>query len=70
MNKIKKIILIIFTINFATQVYAKDIPGSFADLPERLIPSVVIISPNLEKFSFVIFFGVIVNFIKVLYQKF
>ena len=44
MNKIKKIILIIFTINFATQVYAKDIPGSFADLAERLIPSVVNIS--------------------------
>jgi serine protease Do len=44
MNKVKKIILIIFTINFATQVFAKDIPGSFADLAERLIPSVVNIS--------------------------
>ena len=44
MNKIKKLITIFFTISFASQVFAKDIPGSFADLAERLMPSVVNIS--------------------------
>ena len=44
MNKIKKLIIIIFTISFALQSFAKDIPGSFADLAEKLMPSVVNIS--------------------------
>jgi len=44
MNKIKKLIIVLFVINFASQVFAKDIPGSFADLAERLMPSVVDIS--------------------------
>ena len=44
MNKIKKLLIVFFTISFATQVFSKDIPGSFADLAERLMPSVVNIS--------------------------
>ena len=44
MNKIKKLLIIFFTISFAHQVFAKDIPESFADLAERLMPSVVNIS--------------------------
>ena len=44
MNKIKKLLLVLFTISFASQVLAKDVPGSFADLAERLMPSVVNIS--------------------------
>ena len=44
MNKIKRLLLVFFTISFASQVFAKDIPGSFADLAERLMPSVVNIS--------------------------
>ena len=44
MNKIKKLLLVFLTISFASQVFAKDIPGSFADLAERLMPSVVNIS--------------------------
>jgi serine protease Do len=44
MNKIKKLLIVFFTISFASQVFAKDIPGSFADLAERLMPSVVDIS--------------------------
>ena len=43
-NKIKKLLIIFFTISFASQVFAKDIPASFADLAERLMPSVVNIS--------------------------
>ena len=44
MNKIKKILIVFFTISFASQVLAKDAPASFADLAERLMPSVVNIS--------------------------
>ncbi len=44
MNKIKKLLIIFFTIGFASHVLAKDAPASFADLAERLMPSVVNIS--------------------------
>ena len=44
MNKIKKLLLVFFTISFASQVIAKDVPVSFADLAEKLMPSVVNIS--------------------------
>ena len=44
MNKFKKLLIVFFTVTFATQVFSKDIPGSFADLAERLMPSVVNIS--------------------------
>ena len=44
MNKIKKLLISLFIISFASQVLAKDIPESFADLAERLMPSVVNIS--------------------------
>ena len=44
MNRIKKLFIIIFTISFVSQVLAKDAPASFADLAEKLMPSVVNIS--------------------------
>ena len=44
MNKIKKLLIVFLTMSFASQVFAKDIPGSFADLADRLMPSVVNIS--------------------------
>jgi serine protease Do len=44
MNFLKKLIIIFFTLNFVNQVNAKDAPASFADLAERLMPSVVNIS--------------------------
>ena len=44
MNKIKRLLIFFFTISFASQVLAKDVPVSFADLAERLMPSVVNIS--------------------------
>ena len=44
MNKIKKLLIIFFTISFAIQTSAQDAPASFADLAERLMPSVVNIS--------------------------
>jgi len=44
MKKIKKFILIVFSITFASQVFAKEVPNSFADLAEKLMPSVVNIS--------------------------
>ena len=44
MNRIKKLLIVFFTISFASQVFAKDRPASFADLAERLMPSVVNIS--------------------------
>ena len=44
MNKVKKLLIIFFTISFASHVLAKDAPVSFADLAERLMPSVVNIS--------------------------
>jgi serine protease Do len=44
MNKIKKLLVIFFSLTFALQTNAKDAPASFADLAERLMPSVVNIS--------------------------
>ncbi len=44
MKKIKKFIIIVFSITFASQVFAKEVPNSFADLAEKLMPSVVNIS--------------------------
>ena len=44
MNRIKKLIIVFFTLTFVIQVNAKDVPASFADLAERLMPSVVNIS--------------------------
>jgi serine protease Do len=44
MNKIKKLLILSFIFSFTSQIFAKDIPESFADLAERLMPSVVNIS--------------------------
>jgi len=44
MNKVKKLLITVFSIFFAMQVSAQNAPGSFADLAERLMPSVVNIS--------------------------
>ena len=44
MNKIKKLFILLFAISFTSQLLAKDAPVSFADLAERLMPSVVNIS--------------------------
>jgi len=44
MNKIRKLIITLFITCLSHQVFAKDIPESFADLAERLMPSVVNIS--------------------------
>ena len=44
MNKIKKLLIGFFALTFVMQANAKDMPGSFADLAERLMPSVVNIS--------------------------
>ena len=44
MNRINKLFIIIFAISFASHVLAKDVPASFADLAEKLMPSVVNIS--------------------------
>ena len=44
MKRIKKLIIVFFTLTFVIQVNAKDAPASFADLAERLMPSVVNIS--------------------------
>ena len=44
MKKIKELLIVFFTISLAAQVFAKDVPESFADLAERLMPSVVNIS--------------------------
>jgi len=44
MNKVKKLLIVFFSVVLATQVNAKDAPVSFADLAERLMPSVVNIS--------------------------
>ena len=43
MTSIKKILILFFTINFSF-AYAKPVPESFADLAEKLMPSVVNIS--------------------------
>ena len=44
MKKTKELLIVFFTISLASQVFAKDVPESFADLAERLMPSVVNIS--------------------------
>ena len=45
MEKIKFIFLtLIFTLSFSIQSNSKSVPASFADLAERLMPSVVNIS--------------------------
>ena len=44
MIKIKKLLIVFLVISFASQASAKEVPGSFADLAERLMPSVVNIS--------------------------
>ncbi|WP_415299642.1 Do family serine endopeptidase [Candidatus Pelagibacter sp. Uisw_134_02] len=44
MNKIKKVLTVLFTLAFSIQVNANDAPVSFADLAEKLMPSVVNIS--------------------------
>ena len=44
MNRIKRLFILLFVISFASQVLAKDAPASFADLAEKLMPSVVNIS--------------------------
>tara|TARA_B100000965_G_scaffold250371_1_gene210534 strand:+ start:85 stop:1497 length:1413 start_codon:yes stop_codon:yes gene_type:complete len=44
MNKIKKLLVVFFIICYFPQTLAKDIPASFADLAEKLMPSVVNIS--------------------------
>ena len=44
MHKIKKLLILFFVISFLPQVYAQEVPESFADLAERLMPSVVNIS--------------------------
>jgi len=44
MNRIKNLLIVFFTLTFVIQVNAKDAPASFADLAERLMPSVVNIS--------------------------
>ena len=47
MNRIKNLLIVFFTLTFVIQVNAKDAPASFADLAERLMPSVVNISTKL-----------------------
>jgi len=44
MNRIKKLFIILLAISFVSKVLAKDAPASFADLAEKLMPSVVNIS--------------------------
>ena len=44
MKRIKELLLLFFIISFTTHVFAKEVPKSFADLAEKLMPSVVNIS--------------------------
>ena len=44
MKNIRKLLITLFLITFAFQGFAKDVPATFADLAERLMPSVVNIS--------------------------
>ncbi|MDC3308098.1 Do family serine endopeptidase [Candidatus Pelagibacter sp.] len=44
MNRIKKLFILLLAISFVSKVLAKDAPASFADLAEKLMPSVVNIS--------------------------
>ena len=68
----EKIHIVVSPFSFDVSILA--IPSNLFANPSLisigLIPSVVIISPNLEKLSLVIFFGVIEIFIKALYHKF
>ena len=58
MKKIKILIVAFLVINFSFSVNAKNVPGSFADLAEKLMPSVVNISStqtivtNINPFPF------------------
>ena len=47
MKIFKQIIIILFLISFSTNINANSRPGSFADLAEKLMPSVVNISTTL-----------------------
>ena len=49
MNKIKKLIVALFLINFSFTANANQTPYSFADLAEELMPSVVFISTTTTK---------------------
>ena len=49
MKKMKKLILIFLLINFSQLTYASERPNSFADLAEKLMPSVVFISTTTTK---------------------
>jgi len=49
MNKIKKLIIALFLINFSFTANANQTPYSFADLAEELMPSVVFISTTTTK---------------------
>jgi len=44
MDRIKKLLIVFFTLTFTMEVSAQDAPASFADLADRLMPSVVNIS--------------------------
>ena len=44
MNRIKKLLIVFFTVTLVLQINVKAAPTSFADLAERLMPSVVNIS--------------------------
>ena len=44
MHKIKKLLILFFIISFLPQATAQEVPESFADLAQRLMPSVVNIS--------------------------
>ena len=44
MNKFKFFLILVFAFNFHTKSFSQNIPNSFADLAERLMPSVVNIS--------------------------
>ena len=49
MKKIKKLILVLFLVNFTSFTYSNERPNSFADLAEKLMPSVVFISTTTTK---------------------
>ena len=51
MNKIKKLLITFFIIFLTPKVFGKDIPISFADLAEKLMPSVVNISTTTTVIS-------------------
>ena len=51
MNKFKKLLVTFFIISFLPEAFAKDAPSSFADLAEKLMPSVVNISTTTTVIS-------------------